>query len=58
MLWATAMIVMTMTVILGLFSGYSTAEAVTFGLFFGPGWLALLTIVALIGRAFGWGGER
>ena len=51
MLWGVAMFVMIVTIILGVIEGYSVREATIFGLYAGPGWLALLTVAALIWRA-------
>lgn len=37
-----------------LLDGYSVAWAIGWGLLCGPGWLAIMTVVALIGRRLGW----
>ena len=58
-LWATAVIIMVATTVLGVvFEGVGISKAVTVGLFAGPGWLAVLTLLGLILNAFGWEGEQ
>jgi hypothetical protein len=51
---AMAAVVMAAEVVCCLLDGFSVARAIGWGLLSGPGWLAVLTVVAWIGRRLGW----
>ena len=51
--WAAALFVMGIAIIAALFSGESFVDAVTFGLYCGPGFIAFACAVAVLMWFFG-----
>lgn len=48
LLWGTAIVVMIGAFVFALLEGFSLGKAIVWGILCGPGWLAIMTIVALV----------